>query len=747
MMHYISPIGFGLIAVAFIAAAVAATAYFLYYRDRQPALMDLANRSFVVMAISSGLALAFLVFLIMTHDFRVNYVYSYSSTILSKYLLFASLWAGQEGTFLMWTFYGAIYGFILMRTVGRERPLVLGFLVLVEAVLLLILLKKNPFAMIWHIHEEAPIGFMPRDGAGLNPLLQNGWMVIHPPTLFLGYSSTVVAFVFALSAMITRDYHGWIKAVRPWVIFNVLVLGTGIILGGYWAYTTLGWGGYWGWDPVENASLVPWLFSLALLHGILIQNKRKALVRTNLFLAGGAFLTMVWGSFLTRSGVLTDFSVHSFAPSGLSFYLIMFQVLFTGLFFFLFFRMLYQQYRAGEAFTAFDGGVLNRETFILAGMLILILTGLMVLLGTSAPLYTPLFGEAASLSPDFYNTLITPIGIAMLIVIAIAPLLAWKTSELRNIPTIMGSAGAAAVLTVVAVVLGLRNFMSIVLVFLSAFVVFINGKVAFLFIKRNLPAAGGYLAHIGVGFMVIGIITSSLYDRSEKVMLPQGKFAPTGLGYEIQFVDFVNEPDGRDRVKLVVKTPGGTYEAYPRFFYSDYTNGYMVSPDVRVAFARDIYISPISYTPAELSNLQRVELGKGETRAVGDLKITFHDFEVQMGAASQKVAARLTVQVMENGYPRDIEVQPTLVASQGQMHGEEVEIPGTPYRIKIGRVNATTKKVELHITMPSQDGDTPRNMLAVEVSEKPLISILWFGCLVFMLGGALTLVNRIKQRR
>ncbi|MCK6619788.1 MAG: cytochrome c biogenesis protein CcsA [Calditrichaceae bacterium] len=734
------------IGVAFISAVVSTTAYYLYYRDRQESLLTLGNRTFIIMGAGVFSAMLLLLVSIMSHDFRLNYVYSYSSTILNNFYLFSTLWAGQEGTFLLWLLYGSIFGLILIKTAARKNPLVMVVILLVQSFLLLILLKKNPFAMIWHIHQEAPLGFLPADGAGLNPLLQNPWMVIHPPTLFIGYSSTVVPFAFAMAGMITRDSAGWIKAARPWVIFNVMILGTGIIMGGYWAYITLGWGGYWGWDPVENASIVPWVFGLALLHGIMVQTKRKSLIKTNYLLAGMSFLTMVWGSFLTRSGVLTDFSVHSFAPSGLSLYLVIFQGLFTGLFFAALAWFIQKERQDGEKPVRFEGGLLNRETFMLGGMLVLILLGVVILFGTSAPIYTTWLGKPQSVSPDFYNSMMQPIAFFMLIFVAIAPLLAWKGSEFRNLKTLAGSAGGAFVLTLLAAALGMRHVISIGLFFLAAFVIIINGKVAYRLIRQNFTKAGGYLAHVGLGFMAIGIITSSIYDSSEKVMLPKGEFADTEFGYQIQFVNFVPQKDGRDRVKLRVKTAaGGEYDAYPQFYYSEYSKSYMISPDVKMQFAKDIYISPISFTPAQFSNRNEVTLGKTESTVVGDMKITFNQFLVNMGANSQEITADLTVQVQEGGYSKEYNLKPVLKAENGEMVGSDVEVPNTPYRIRLASVNANSGQVNLVILSARQAGESARDMLAVEVSEKPLISILWFGAIIFVFGSLLILVNRARQ--
>lgn len=776
--------GFIIVSIAFITSLVSMIAYFMYYRDRQEALLTLANRAFYVMTAGVVLSLGLLIYSIMVHNFQLNYAYSYSSRILSKYYLFSTLWAGQEGTFLMWLFYGCIYGFILIRTVGRKRPLVMGFLLAVQAFLLLILLKKNPFFMIWHVHEQAPVGFTPADGAGLNPLLQNPWMVIHPPTLFVGYSSTVVPFAFAMSAMITRDFTGWIQQVRPWVIFNVMVLGTGIIMGGYWAYVTLGWGGYWAWDPVENASIVPWLFSIILLHGILIQGKRKALIRTNFLWAGLSFLTMLWGSYLTRSGVLSDFSVHSFAASGLNLYLVVFQVLFTALFIGGFVAMMRYYHRVNETPVEFGNGFLNRETFIFSGMMAVLFLALFVLLGTSAPMITGLMGNATSLSPDFYNAMSIPVAIFMFVAIGLAPLLAWKNAGLRNRRLFYSALGVAAVLTLAATFIGLAPLESIgggtalygpqtggianddgllgfkfryllrfapyVLFFLSVLVIVINGQATWLFIRNNMQKAGGFVVHVGLGFMLIGILTSSAYDTSEKILLPQGEFTTTELGYQVKFVDFVEEPDGRDKVKLEIRSKyGSQYDAYPRFYYSEYSEAYMVNPDVKAQFSHDVYISPISFTPAAMANEKTLELQKTQKGIIDErVALTFNSFKVDMSGGSQSVTALLDVRVSdESGVTTNHAVSPEVHNHDGEMHSDPVAIPGTAYRIKINSVNAGSGTVRLGIIDDGAGAAKARDMLAIEISEKPLISILWFGTLIFIAGSFMSLLNRRRDAR
>ncbi len=735
-------IGFMSITVGFVASVVAILAYFFYYRDRTPEMLQLANRSFYLMSAGILLASGMLLYFIMTHRFEVNYVYSYSSRSLSWDYLLSTFWAGQEGTFLLWLLYGVIYGVILIRRVGKDQPLVLAFFTLVQAYILLILLKKNPFAMVWHVHEEAPVGFVPQDGAGLNPLLINPWMRVHPPTLFLGYSSSMVLFAFAMSALITKDFHGWIKHVRPWAAFVAMSLGTGIILGGYWAYVTLGWGGYWAWDPVENASLVPWLLSAVLVHGIIIQNRIQGLVKTNLFMAGLTFITVLWGSFLTRSGILTDFSVHSFAESGLNIYLITMVLSFTALFLFVFLR----ETRGVEG-ARFTDAFFTRETFIFVGMMTLFVTSILVLIATSSPIYTGFFGNPASVAADYYNQVIIPIALFMMVAIALAPMLSWKTAKVHDWKTIMIAGMIAVFTTLIGIVLGLRDWISISLLLLSMFAFVTNGVFIYRFMRKNFIKSGAYLAHVGLALMVIGIVISSIYDRSERVSLPMGEFQKTSLGIELRFEGFLPQPDGRDKVKLTVRTPEGEeYEAFPLFYYSDYNNSYMASPDVKSGLTQDIYIEPFSFTPGELLSEREITLKQNQMEEIGDLRVEFTRFDVTMGADKQVVKAKLKIARMENNDWKEYEIAPAIYMAQGgDRQHEEVTLPGTDYKFYLKSVDATTKRINLGIKMG--DEGEQKDIMAVEVREKPMMAVLWLGTLLLIGGILMVVIDQSRKRR
>ena len=265
-------------------------------------------------ALSIVLVAAVLVVCLWRRDFRIEYVAQYSGLDLAGHFQIAAFWAGQKGSFLIWLLWGTLIGLPLARSAGRrsEAP-VMGIYTLTLLGLLFILVRENPFVML----PEAPA-----DGSGLNPLLQNDWMVIHPPIMFVGYALTAVPFAFAMAALWRRDFDGWAARAYPWALAGFLVLGCAILMGGYWAYVTLGWGGYWGWDPVENASLIPWLFLVVLVHGLHMERAKGRYRRMNFTIATLVFLAVLYGTFLTRSGVLADFSVHSFVDLGISGWLI-----------------------------------------------------------------------------------------------------------------------------------------------------------------------------------------------------------------------------------------------------------------------------------------------------------------------------------------------------------------------------------------------------------------------------------------
>lgn len=309
MYNTLGLIGSATIIIGFIAAVIGMITYFRSVGN--PRIIGVARTGFHITVVSVFLASTLLMILILKHQFQFHYIWAYSSRELPLGLLMSTFYAGQEGSFMLWTLMVAVVGIVLLMYTQRhdnERE-VMGVYAGTLAFLLLLLIVKNPFTLI-----EG--GVIPEDGRGLNPLLQNFWMQIHPPILFLGFAAMAPPFALALGALMRKKYQAWVVSSLPWIIAGSALLGLGIALGGFWAYETLGWGGWWGWDPVENASLIPWLVSVALIHTMVTQKRTRGLILTNFLLAILAFVLVLYSTFLTRSGVLGDASVHSFVDPG-----------------------------------------------------------------------------------------------------------------------------------------------------------------------------------------------------------------------------------------------------------------------------------------------------------------------------------------------------------------------------------------------------------------------------------------------
>ncbi len=403
MFETVGLFGRAAIITGFAATIIAAAAYFRSLKA--PEFLRFARGGLHVTAAAVILASAALLILIVKHQFQFHYVWAYSSRELPLGLLMSTFYAGQEGSFLLWTLMVVVVGIFLLgytQKHGNERE-VMGVYMSILSFLLLLIVVKNPFELI-----EG--GVVPPDGRGLNPLLQNFWMQIHPPILFLGFASMAPPFAMAIAGLMQRKYQDWITSSLPWVVGGAALLGLGIALGGFWAYETLGWGGWWGWDPVENSSLIPWLVSVALVHTMLTQKRTKGLMLTNFILAILSFVTVLYSTFLTRSGVLGDASVHSFVDPG--------RFAFTLLVLFMFVFIDIGLVLLFVRFTKFGTRVLERwRGAALFGVLYLI--GI----GPSIPIFAKVAGDIVPVFDDLIATAPAVLGILVYPLLGMAHLL------------------------------------------------------------------------------------------------------------------------------------------------------------------------------------------------------------------------------------------------------------------------------------------------------------------------------------
>jgi len=520
-----------LLALVFSVYAFVAGVLALVYKDDR--LSETARRAGIAIFVAVTAASASLVYAAFSNDFSVAYILQHSNRALPGPYKFAALWSGQEGSLLFWCWLLATYGLVLRVRHKVDPRLVANASVIISAVQIFFLVLVNfvalPFAMT--------VGKIPADGNGLNPLLQYPEMVIHPPMLYLGYVGMTVPFAFALAALIMK-YPGekWIHITRRWTMVGWLFLTIGIFLGSYWAYKVLGWGGWWGWDPVENASLLPWLTGTAFLHSVMMQEKRGMMKVWNMWLIFSTFLLAIFGTFLTRSGVVS--SVHAFAESDIGSYFVVFLaiIFLTCLYFFLRNRSHLESENKLES-------LVSRESSFLFNNVLLLVAAFAVLWGTLFPVLSEwVTGHKVTVGPPFFNKVNIPIALFLLLLTAVGPLLAWRKTSLESIRRNFLIPGVVAIAVgVVLVARGVRPWadssylyalMTIMLSVLVAATVaseFLRGGLViarknasnvfygmWLLTRRNTRRYGGYIVHLGVIITMIGFAGAAFYHNNEK---------------------------------------------------------------------------------------------------------------------------------------------------------------------------------------------------------------------------------------
>jgi cytochrome c-type biogenesis protein CcmF len=725
-------IGNILIIVALCATIFSAWQYFRIERyvpgeaAKYPRERSIARYGFIVSTVAVAIAAVILLYALLTHQFQVAYVSQYSSLDLPLGYLISAFWAGQQGTFLLWVLLTAIMGLVFMRKAGQFEHFGMIFLNIIQVSLLAILVKRSPFELLPQV---------PPNGSGLNPLLQNPWMVIHPPILFIGYASMAFPFVIALAALSRREYGSWIHKALPWVLFTAVMLGAGIVIGGFWAYEVLGWGGYWGWDPVENSSLIPWLTILALIHGLLIQKNRGALQRTNFFLAIISFILVVYATFLTRSGILADFSVHSFQDLGINLYLIIFIVitlLFGG-------GLLVLRLREIPA-ARIDSSTLNRQIALYISMGVLCASALSIWAGTSLPIITKLLGKISQVDVTYYTKVNLPIGILMAMLLGITPWLMWKEEGYFSAYRRLAAPFVFGVLTaLLSWFAGITTIGFLFFILMSGFALATNFGVVLRNWKAGWITIGAPLSHVGVALMLIGINISGQLATTERAVLTrniQGKI----LGFTFLYSGTTTGEDGKDRLMMKFSVPGGgDYSAAPRLYFNAASNGLMREPDIKSLPLMDIYISPL-----EKPDQGRTEfvLKKGESGTFGKYLVLFEDYELGKHGSpdSIRIAARLTV----TAEGKVTTLSPVMMIARGKRTTEPTPLPQISSStssafVSLEGVNVTEKSVQLAVT------DEMSDQVIVEVSKKPFMNVLWLGTVIMIAGVGIAIGRRLQH--
>ena len=480
------------------------------------------------------LGMASLVYSFLVRDFSVRYVAATSNAQLPLFYTIAAVWGGHEGSLLLWVFILSAFSTVAVWLHWRTQPAIMPYLIGVECTvimgfLLLILFLSSPFDRL------IPA---PPDGNDLNPLLQDPAMVMHPPMLYMGYVGFSIPFSFAMAALLSgRLGEEWIKVTQRWTVFAWLCLTTGILLGGYWAYYELGWGGYWGWDPVENASFMPWLVGTAFLHSVMVQEKRKMFQVWNLFLIIVTFSLSLIGTFLVRSGVLT--SVHTFATDPeRGVYILLFVTTVIGIAF----GALLMRANTLKSQIEMDSMV-SRESVFLFNNLFFLVAAATVFLGTLYPLMIETWkGSKVTVGPPYYNAVFMPVALGLLFLMGVGPYIPWRKASPASlkksfqVPLLVGLAS-----TLLLVAFGVRGVFALlgafVVGFAGAAITIDVGKISRLYARResvnplkgflsafraNQRRYAGLVTHVGVLVLVVGIIASTVYQTEKVVSLRVG---------------------------------------------------------------------------------------------------------------------------------------------------------------------------------------------------------------------------------
>lgn len=533
----IGQIGHFLTVLSFIASLLATVAY-VKASSADPfseQWKKLGRLSFITQSVSIVAIFVALYLIIYNHYFEYKYAYEHSKRSLDMQYLLSCFWEGQEGSFMLWTFWQSVLGLVVMRTAKHWEAPVMSVISLAQFFLSSFIIGiyffdakvgSSPFVLMRDEYINAPIFQDPNylfkyltDGNGLNILLQNYWMVIHPPVLFLGFASSLIPFAFVVAGLWKRDHTGWLKHGLPWALFNAGILGLGIMMGAAWAYESLTFGGYWAWDPVENASMVPWMLMVAAIHSMLIYKHSGYSLKATYWFTFLAYVLVLYSTFLTRTGVLGDTSVHSFTGEGETLYwhLLLMIITFLVIFILLYFK---QQKQIPEIKK--EESMNSREFWMFVGSLLLFVSAGYIIVLTSLPFINKLFGTSWAIGEDVeyvYNRVMILVAVVIALLTAITQYFKYKDTTRKYIwsnllwPTII-----TLIVSATISYFGHINYDKYGLGFLIAihfalwtsfYTVIANASYLYIVMKGNLKAAGASITHVGFGLMLVGILISA----------------------------------------------------------------------------------------------------------------------------------------------------------------------------------------------------------------------------------------------
>ena len=806
-------LGHFFIVLSFVASLIATIAYFKAATVKTIAdardWKKLGRAAFIIDAVSVFAIFGLLLYIVAAHRFEYHYAWNHSSRSLNFNYLLSCIWEGQEGSFLLWTIWHAVLGLVLMKTAKQWEAPVLTVFSLVQCCLATMIIGlyifdykigSNPFLLLRDtevmtassapfLHDQATgalkqdyLTFI-KDGQGLNQLLQNYWMVIHPPVLFLGFASTLVPFAFAISGLWTKNYGGWTKVALPWTLFSACILGTGILMGAAWAYESLTFGGYWAWDPVENASLVPWLILIAGLHTQVIFNATGHSLRATYLFFILSFIFILYSTYLTRSGDLQDTSVHAFTSLGLNWQLRVFVLLFLLPSAFLFIR----RYKDIPSIAKEESSY-SREFWMFIGSLVFFLSAGFIITATSLPVINKIFNTNFAMGEEVefaYNRILIFVAIVIGTLTAITQYLRYKdTPKSVFLKKIAVPTGVALVTALLISFLGDINYDKYGLGYLAAihvalfaalYAVISNALYIWAGLNGKLKAAGGSVAHVGFGLMLVGILISSSkkevlswnttgiplnFDPAsgEKSMenITLIKSIETDMGkYSTTYIDNDSTNESGSimyfKINFRKKDSSDQFTLFPNLIRNTKGGeGFSNNPDSRHYWNKDIF-SYISYAD-NMDNEEDTARFVTYPTDINDTIYYSNGYMILNKVVANPSNDKYQFKPTDTALMADV----TVVTKEGNTY------PARPlYYVKdnqpryiLDTVYAQNLAVGFSKVLPGQqielqvkESERLAPFVALKVYQFPFINVLWLGTFIMIIGFVMSMVRRVKLNR
>lgn len=800
--------------VLFLVSSLTATiAYYKSFRsidmaDRQN-WQRIARISFLVETVSVLAAFATLYYIISHHYFEYKYAFTHSDKSLQTEYLFACFWEGQEGSFMLWAFWHCVLGWLLIWRARDWESGVMSVISFAQFALATMVagiyffgvkVGSSPFTLVRHegILDNAPIfkdaatgairadylQFL-KDGSGLNTLLQNYWMVIHPPILFLGFASTIVPFAFAMAGLMKKD-HSWIKPAIPWACFSAAVLGTGVMMGAAWAYESLSFGGYWAWDPVENASLVPWLVLVAGLHTNLVYKSTGYSLRPTYFFYIATFSLVLYSTFLTRSGILGDTSVHAFTDLGMNWQLLLFVLVFfipaMG-----YFIARYKKIPSIQK----EEKTYSREFWMFIGSLVLFLAGLVIISKTSVPVVNKVFGTNIAPPEDAefaYNQIQVFVAIVIGLLTAITQYFKYKDTPKAVfgkkilLPTVLSLVISLSITIFGHVAFDKKGPGFLVAIhlaiFASVYAVVANMGYIWAGLNGKIKAAGASVAHIGFGLMLVGILISSSKktvlswnttgitpltgdpkdksnpagDPAENITLFKGVATDMGQYMVTYAQDTLNERDRKRyfEIDFKAKKGGEHFKLYPDVIKQNKGGeGFSANPAAKHYWYKDIFVYITSFqenSKQDTSSFQPRELSKGDTLfysrgmlVLNNVMLNPAQFRNKYPDADTAIFMDMTV-ISKDGriYPAN----PGFAIKHGQMRMITDTVVSQSLAIRFNKIlDGSSGKFEIGV----KESAAMTDLITLKVYAFPMINILWLGVVVMVTGFFMSIYQRVRR--